>query len=636
MPAYLDELEKLVKTVIPQQAEIASVEMEGPEVVIYTRNPRLFYENDKLVGELAGRLKKKVKIRTDSTLLKPQAEAEKIIRSIVPEEAKITDVKFLDSFNIVNIEAVKLGLVIGKGGGTLKQIMQDTGWTPELLRAPLKPSPVLQGIRHHLWKSAAERKRILKHVAEKIHQEPKKKNWFKLNCLGAFREVGRSAMLLETANSKILMDCGVNVARSEPDETFPRFDTLDFPITEIDAIIISHAHMDHAGFLPYLYAMGCKAPVYCTEPTRDLMALLQLDYIEVLAREGKTPPYSERDIRQTIKYCIPRKYEEVTDITCDLRMTLYDAGHILGSSSAHIHEGNGQFNLVYTGDIKYGFTRLFNPAQNNFPRVEGVIIESTYGGGLDDNMPSRKECEQKLLTIINRTIERNGSVLIPSFGVGRGEEIMLVIEQLYNEGRLGKKAQVWIDGMVKQAAAIHTAYPDYLKANIRKRTLRNDSPFISEIFKSMEDVKDRDEIIKAGGSVIIAPSGMLTGGPSLEYFKKMAEDEKNAIVFVGWQGEGALGRRVQNGLKELQTTDSQGKIKSLKINMHVDSIHGFSGHSDRRELISYLSRLSQNGLKRVFVNHGEEKNAHNFAGLISKMLKVEAYAPRVMDTLRLA
>ena len=630
---YLKELHKQVLELFPKEAEISDVEMEGPEVIVYTKNPRLFCERDQLVSDVAKRLKKRVKYRADSSLLIPQKEAEDKIRKLVPQEAHITDIKFVEPFNTVNIEAVKLGLVIGKGGETLKQITLETGWVPNLLRAPLKPSPILQGIRHHLYKHAAERKKILKQVADKIHEEKKKKhNYLKMTALGAFREVGRSCILLETANSKVIMDCGVNVARSDPEEAFPRFDTLEFPLTEIDAIIISHAHLDHSGFLPYLYAMGCKAPIYCTEPTRDLMTLLQLDYIAVLAKEGKQPPYSEKDIQQMIKYCIPRKYEEVTDITSDLRMTLYNAGHILGSSSIHVHLGDGDYNLVYSGDIKYGFTRLFSPASNNFLRCEGMIVESTYGGAAD-SMQSRKDCEVKLLNIANQTIARGGNMLIPVFSVGRAQEIMLVLEQFYGEGKL--KAKVFTDGMVKQASAIHTAYPDYVKANIRKRTLRNDSPFISDLFNEITGGADeRGKILKEGGGIIVASSGMLTGGPSLEYFKMMASDPKNSLVFVGWQADGSLGRRIQNGSHEIQVTDSMGKIKSVPINMQVESIHGFSGHSDRRELISYISK-SGNNLSRVIVNHGEEKSSEMLVNYLSKVMKMEAYSPRLMDGLRL-
>ena len=628
---YLKKIKDKVYSVLPSNAEVTKITLEGPEVVIYTKNPSIFYNNEQNITKIASELKKRVRLRCDSTLLMPEAEAKKKILEIVPEDAQITDIKFIPAFNQVNIEAVKLGVVIGKGGETLKKIVLETGWTPELLRAPLQPSDILKGIRYYLYKHAAERKQFLINVAEKIYQEPRKKdNWLRVHALGGAREVGRSAYLLETANSKVLLDCGVNVAAKTPEDMYPRLDTLNFPITEIDAVIITHAHLDHSGFIPYLYALDLKAPVYCTEPTRDLMALLQLDYLKVLAREDKPLPYSEIDIKKVTKHCIPRKYEEVTDITPDLRLTLYNAGHILGSATIHIHEGNGEFNLIYTGDIKYGYTALLDPAQNHFARAEGLIIESTYGGPQDVQEP-RKVAEERLITTINKTISNGGNVLIPTFAVGRAQEVMLILERAYKKGQLN--AKVYTDGMIKQASAIHTAYPDFLKRNIQQRTLRNDSPFISDLFQDIENI-NREEILKEGGAVILAPSGMLVGGPSVEYFKLMAEDEKNSLIFVGYQAEGSLGRKIQKGVRELSITDSEGKIKHITVNMHIESIPGFSGHSDRRELVSYVHKL-QPKLKRILVNHGDERNAANLAAYYQKTFKIESYAPRTLETLRL-
>ncbi|MBN1160311.1 MAG: beta-CASP ribonuclease aCPSF1 [Candidatus Diapherotrites archaeon] len=631
--SYLKSIQNKVDEILPSSAEITKVELEGPEIAIYTKNPAAFQENERLIGNLVSQLKKRVKVRADSSLLIPEAQAEKIIRKLIPEEAIITDIKFVPAFNQVLIEAIKIGLVIGKGGSTLKQIIIETGWTPEPVRAPVKESEVLKGIRYYLAKHAADRKKVLKNTAEKIyHDQEKKNNWLKLTCLGAGREVGRSCFLLESANSKVLLDCGLNFAASHPAELYPRFDLLNLPLSEIDAIVITHAHLDHSGFLPYLYTMGCKAPIYCTEPTRDLMILLQMDYIGVTGKEGKGTLYTEKDIMETLKYVIPIKYEDVTDITPDLRLTLYNAGHMLGSATVHIHEGDGEFNLIYTGDIKYGFTRLFNPAQNNFPRCEAIVIESTYGGPRSIQEP-RRESEERLLQIINSTVQRGGNVLIPVFAVGRAQEVMLAIEQFYREGRLDPNANVYVDGMARQASAIHTAYPDYLKQNLQKRALRDDSPFVSEVFKPIES--ERVELAKGKGNVILAPSGMLQGGPAVEYLKHMADNPDNALIFVGYQAEGTLGRRIQGGAKEIPTTDPKtGKIKSLKINMFIDSISAFSGHSDRRELIGYLNRIKPR-LKRVIVNHGDEKNAVSLAGYCRNSFKIESYSTRVMDSLLL-
>ncbi|MBR9707595.1 MAG: MBL fold metallo-hydrolase, partial [Candidatus Diapherotrites archaeon] len=382
--SYESEIKSKVSAILPKDAQVSKVELEGPEISIYTKNPRAFLENERLVKSLVSTLKKRVNIRCDSTLLKPEKESEKLIREIVPEEAQITDIKFVPPFNQVTIEAIKFGLIIGKGGETIKRIMMETGWTPKPLRAPLRESKTLKGIRHHLVKTAAERKKILKNTAEKIYGEKSSKrgSYLKITALGAARQVGRSCFLLETANSKVLLDCGIGFA-SKPELKYPRLDTMGFPLSEIDAVVLSHAHLDHSGFVPYLYSMGCTAPLYCTEPTRDVSALLQFDYVKLASmnkdKDGEGAPYSDKDVREAIKHCIPLEYGEVTDIAPDLRLTLSDAGHIIGSSTVHIHEGDGDYNLVYTGDLKFGFTRLHNSASINFPRCETIMIESTYG-----------------------------------------------------------------------------------------------------------------------------------------------------------------------------------------------------------------------------------------------------------------
>ncbi len=627
----IEEIKARIKEVLPAEAEVTKIEFEGPEIALYTKNPRAFFENENLVARVASELKKRINIRTDKSLLKDPAEAKEKILEIVPKEADIRDIKFNDGFSEVVIEALKPGLVIGKEGSTSKAIILETGWTPKINRAPTSKSDILRGIRHHLHKYHKERKEILKNVAKRIYKEMHINNnyWVRVVFLGGFREVGRSCILLETNETRILLDCGINVASNK--EPYPYLDALHFPMDEIDAVIITHAHLDHAGFVPYLFRHGYKGPVYCTEPTRDLMVLLQFDYIDVLVKEGKEPPYTEQDVKHMVKHCIPRDYNEVTDIAPDVRLTLHNAAHILGSASVHLHIGQGDHNLLYSGDIKYGFTRLFDNVDTKYPRLETLIIESTYGGK-QDIQPNRQRAEQMLLEIINETIQRGGNVLIPVFAVGRGQEIMLVLENFYRRGEFNGKC--YIDCMTAEASAIHTAYPEHLRESVRRRILQNDSPFTSEMFEIVKE-NERQEIINNGGSVIIASSGMLTGGPSVEYLKALAEDEKNALVFVGYQGEGSLGRKIQTGTRTIPIMAKNGKTKALKINMRIETVEGFSGHSDRNQLINYVKNLRPKP-KRAIVNHGEQSKAISFANFISTRFKTRAIAPQNLDAKRLA
>jgi len=606
------------------------IEFLGPEIYIYTKDISAFYENDKYISNLAFALKKKVNIRSDvSELLEPEKAKEKI-QKLISEDAGVFAIYFDTAFAEVVIEALKPGLVIGKGGQTSKAIIQQTKWTPIILRKPTIEGHYLQKIRSVLYKNSSERKKNFAYAAEKIFAEKKsKKDWVRFCCLGAFREVGRSCILLETANSKILLDCGVNPAGNG--DAYPELGSLRFSLDEIDAVIITHAHTDHAAFLPYLYKMGFNGPVYCTSPTRDLMVILQYDYLNVSSKEGQEAPYTEADIFQMLKHVITREYEEVTDITPDVRLTFHNAAHILGSASVHLHIGDGTHNLMYSGDIKFGFTRLFNNLEENYPRLETLILESTYGGP-NDIMPQRNIAEDRLISVINETVKRGGNVLIPVFAVGRSQEVMVVLEEYFRYNRLQTKS-VFLAGLIKEVCSVHTAYPDYFKDNLKRRVLQNNSPFNNPLFKEITTKQDFEDVISNTGNVILATSGMMTGGFSVEFLHRFAENPKDTLIFVGWQSKGSLGRRLQEGMKELTITEN-GKLKKIPVNLEIVTIEGYSGHCDRNQLVNYVRNLNPMP-KRIYINHGEEEKCVSFSKYISQRFNISCYAPKNLECLRI-
>ena len=474
-----------------------------------------------------------------------------------------------------------------------------------------------------------ERLEFLRQTSGRIFRGVRfKDTWVRLHALGGFMEVGRSMMLLETKNSKIILDAGLNIGNES--EFVPYLeDEIDGRLDEIDAVVISHAHLDHIGFLPMLFKMGYDGPVYCTPPTRDLGALLLLDFIDVYLKDGKEPPFTERDVKKSVLNCITRNYGEVTDITPDMKLTFHNAGHILGSATVHIHVGEGLHNVLYSGDIKYMPTRMLAPANTHYPRVETLIIESTYGGR-EDVQPPREESERELERLIKETINRGGAVLIPVFAVGRAQEILLSLEDMYRRGELD--VPVYIDGMIKEASAIHTAYPEFMRKDLQKRILSNDSPFEAEFIEEVK--RDRKEIAEEGGNVIVAPSGSLTGGPAVEYFKYLAEDEKNTLILVGYQFEGSLGRKLQRGIREIPIKDERGRLKALNVKMDVHTLHGFSGHSDRRQLENFIAKLTPRP-KRILVDHGDPKKVREFSRDVARKFRIETYAPRDLDVVRL-
>ncbi len=629
---HYKDIVKKINEIMPKECNVTKVEPEGLSTVIYVKNIKAFYQNDRLIRELAGALKKKVSIRSDPSALTPIDRAKETIKAIVPAEAGIKKLSFVPEFCSVHIEALKPGLVIGKGGSVLKEIVVRTGWSPKVIRSPTIPSVTLDGVRKIAVMGAGERKKFLVNIGKKICQSSEGSGWLRIMALGGFREVGRSCLLVQTQNSKVLIDVGVNTATSDPTRAYPYLNMLGFSLRDIDAVVISHAHMDHMGFLPYLFAYGYEGPVYCTPPTRDLMVLLQQDYINLCKKSfGTNPPYTKKDIHKELKNTITVSYGEVVDITPEMKMTLYNAGHILGSATVHLHVGEGAHNLVYSGDMKFGFTRLFNAAHTKFPRLETLLIESTYGGRNDISI-NRFESERRLTRIIQETVDKKGKVLIPVFAVGRSQEILLVLEE-YARKNPDFNTPIYIDGMVLEASAIHTAYPEYLREQLQRRILSDRSPFESPCIKVAKGL-NRDDIVSGEPAVILAPSGMLSGGPSLEYLKLMVEDEKNTLVFVGYQSALSLGRKIQKGEKEVPILGDDGRMKTLKVNMRVETAEGFSGHSDHAQLMAYLRNLRPSP-ERVITMHGDWAKTEDFARSAGMMLRKESRPMQNLEAIRL-
>jgi hypothetical protein len=249
-------------------------------------------------------------------------------------------------------------------------------------------------------------------------------------------------------------------------------------------------------------------------------------------------------------------------------------------------------------------------------------------------MPSRAEAEERISRVINETLERKGKVLIPVPAVGRAQEIMLIIDGYMKRGLI-TEAPVFIEGMISEATAIHTAYPEYLGREVRHSILHEEvNPFQSDYFTIVEHPSIRQSIIEGDPCIVLATSGMLEGGPVIEYFKNWAGDDKNTIIFVSYQIEGTMGRRVQKGVNEVTMMDNEGKMAVVQCNLHVDSIEGFSGHSDRRQLVNYLTNLNPKP-ERIFLVHGEKSKIYNLANFIGNKAGINTIVPSVMETFRL-
>jgi KH/beta-lactamase-domain protein len=628
------EISQTVLDHVPKEAEITRVEFEGPALAIYTKRPEILIEQSQIIANIVNIIRKRIVVRSDPSVRVPEKEAERIVPDIIPKEAEITNINFDPSLGEIIIEAKKPGLVIGKDGAVLQKIVRETRWRPRILRSPPLNSKIVAHMRHYLHTESKERERILRTAGERIFRPPiHGVGDVRITALGGFQEVGRSALLLQTRESQVLLDCGINPGSNNSLEAFPRLDAPQFDLDSLDAVVVSHAHLDHCGFLPFLFKYGFDGPVYCSAPTSSLMTLLQLDYLDVMNKQGVMQPFDQKDIRECVLHTIPLRHGTVTDIAPDVRLTLHNAGHILGSSIVHLHIGEGLHNIVYTGDYKFSKTTLLEPAVTEFPRVETIITESTYGA-LQDVMPSRIEAEEKLASIINSTLDRKGKVIIPVPAVGRAQEILLILDGYMRRGMI-KEAPVFIEGMISEAIAIHTTYPEYLAREVRNSILHEGvNPFQSDYFTNVEHPSARDEIIQGEPCVIMATSGMLEGGPVIEYFKQLAADEKNTIIFVSYQIEGTLGRRIQKGLGEAPMMSSEGRIEVVKVALKVESIEGFSGHSDRRQIVAYIQRLTERP-EKLIVCHGERAKSISIANLFQRKFKVDAVVPKPLETIRL-
>lgn len=537
------EVLKKVEELLPKGV-ISRIELEGCEIVVYTKDKEFYQNYEPVVREAVSEIKKRIEVRPEKNLLLDQEVAKQKILEILPTEAGVKAVYFEPERSIVIIVAQKPGLVIGKGGETFRRIKSEVFWCPRIERVPAIKSDIVEGIRKMLHEEVGFRRKFLNQIGTSIFSPREtNRNWIRLVALGGFREVGRSCMLVETPKSKVLIDCGLNVGASDANQ-YPILQAEEFDYNELDAIVLSHAHLDHCGFLPALYERGYSGPTYMTTPTLDLATLLWLDYIDVMQKNASTQFYTSKGVKRAVRHAITLDYNEVSDIAPDVRLTFQPAGHILGSSIVHLHVGDGLHNLIYALDQKFGRTNLLDPAFTNFQRVETLVIESTYGG-TDDVMPPRSEVEKNLMDVINKTMERNGICLIPSFSVERSQELMAIL------AKYGFGYPVYLDGMIWDANGIYTAYPEYLGRSMQRRIFEGNDPFLNDIFKRIAAQSDREKAWEDKPCVIISTSGMLVGGPAIEHLKHLAEDQKNTLIFVGYQ--------CVDGKTEIQLNDSKTK-----------------------------------------------------------------------------
>ncbi|EQD41719.1 mRNA 3'-end processing factor [mine drainage metagenome] len=572
--SLLQQTREVLKEVLPEEIEVTTIELEGPHVVVYTKQLDSFLSGGELLRQVAQRLHRRVLVRSDPSVLAEPRAAEGVIRELVPREAEINQIFFEPETGEVTIEAANPGAAIGRGASVLNELKRRIGWVPTVVRTPPIPSKTVEEVRIHLRNVFDDRRKFLRKVGNRIARDRLQEAlWARSTALGGYREVGRSAHLLTTQNSRILIDCGIDPGS---DRT-PFFNAPEIqPLDALDAVVVTHAHLDHCGLIPTLIKYGYTGPIYSTAPTRDLMTLMLLDAIKVTNQEARRSLYDSSHVRELVSRSIPLRYGETTDIAPDVRLTLHNAGHILGSSICHFHLGDGDYNMAYTGDLKFERTWLFNPATNRFPRLETLVMESTYGG-FRDVQPSRQDAVTGLARLAERVIKRQGHLLIPVFAVGRSQEVMLVLEELMRDNKI-PRVPVYLDGMIFEATSIHTAYPEYLNSQLRTQIFQQgDNPFLSDVFQRVDSSQKRMSVIDdRDASIVLATSGMMSGGPVMEYFKAWAPEERNGMAFAGYQADGTFGRRLQRGMREATVMDRERAV-TVPIRFEITTAEGSPG-----------------------------------------------------------
>jgi len=410
--------------------------------------------------------------------------------------------------------------------------------------------------------------------------------------LGGAEEVGRSCIYVRENNFRCLIDCGVKLSS---DQMYP--DLSDVNFSKLDAVILSHGHLDHCGYIPFLFAHGYRGPVYATHPTRRIAKIIQDDFAKIQKEETGWAPYWREDIRLTKKHTVALDYGEKVEVGHDIYLTFYDAGHILGAAQTLLETPSST--LLYSGDINTAKSRVMRSADTS-PVADTLILESTYSGDDDVHVPL-EQSEALLEKTIKDTIENGGKVVIPVFAIGRAQNILMSLKYMCEDGRID--VPIYLDGMLQRINEVYDDFPEWMNEDMYKEFKRG-NPFESPYFTS---VQKRSKVLKLKDpAVVVTTAGMMSGGPVLSYFNHWASDPTTTFALVGYQVEGTLGRMLVDGQRKFVIDDKQ-----IHVNANIQPIC-FSAHADQKGLVEYVNTL-QKRPDNIFLNHGDGDKIYQLA-----------------------
>lgn len=455
----------------------------------------------------------------------------------------------------------------------------------------------------------------------------------KIKFCGASTGVTGSCHLLTSGEHKILLDCGQFQGGKAQDAL--NYEKFPFEPSEIECVVLSHAHIDHCGRLPLLTKRGFEGKIYCTDATADLLSVMLKDsaYIheketewknrkaERAGREQVEPLYTIEDAEKALSLVSPILYDQQIEINSDMKIVFNDAGHILGSAITElwVTEDDKESKIVFSGDLGMeGRPILRDPTY--IKKADYVIMETTYGNRIHKELGSGVD---KLIEIILNTTRRGGNVVIPSFAVGRTQELIYELNRFYDSNNEYRKELdkifVYIDSpMATTATEIFRRNAQVFDEETREYILKGDNPLEFKNLKFTRSSKESQDLnFNKEPKIIISASGMCEAGRIRHHLKHNLWNPKNSIVFVGYQGQGTLGRSLVEGIKMVTLFGEE-----IQVNAEIHNLEGFSGHADQNGLFAWLAHFEQKP-KQIFLVHGEEESKKAFAKLVNEKLSYE-------------
>jgi metallo-beta-lactamase family protein len=463
-----------------------------------------------------------------------------------------------------------------------------------------------------------------------------------LSFLGAARSVTGSRYLIEANGSRVLVDCGMYQEREFQDRNWQPFQV---PPKKIDAVLLTHAHLDHCGLLPRLVSEGFRGPVYCTPATADIAKIILLDAAHIQEedaaykkkrhiREGRKGPYPEiplytvADAEAVSPLFRPADYQKTVTVGPGIEATFYDAGHVLGSSMIRVRvsQGNEKRSIIFSGDIgRWDRPILEDPTV--FKHTDYVVVESTYG---DRKHEGSHEIDDDLVEIIRSTYDAGGNIVVPSFALQRAQEILWHVFHLHEDDRI-PSIPIYLDSpMAIRINQVYRHYSWLFDKEMRNLLTQHETPFEFPGLKMVETVEQSKALNELKGTnMIIAGSGMATGGRVKHHLANNISRPESTILFVGYQANGTLGRQILDGAKQVRIF---GQMRPVRA--RVAQIQGFSAHADRDDLLRWVSALSVRP-RLVFVTHGEAEAAEEFKNFLAEKTGFDVMVPSYNETVRL-